>query len=509
MELLRNYFRSGSEEAFAQLAERHVGLVYSAAQRRVRDPHLAEDVTQEVFTLLARKAGQMGNDTILSAWLYRATRHVASDALRRESRRLQREQRAVESMNSTSPDLSWQQIEPELDEAMGRLCAADHDALVLRYFENKSLKDVGEALGSSEDAAQKRVTRALERLRTNLLRRGVTVSMSALVAAVGSQAVQSAPAGLGASVASVSVAAAAAGSSLISNLIPIMTTTQLKAAGAVAVFGALAISMALLLEQNVSLRKELESLRASGREAARVAAATRIAAEDGVSGELQQLRQEHRELLRLRGRATQLANELRRMEATGMRTNASPASDGNEADSPVFTADLTHRVNTGQTLVAGGWAKGGLRGYLLATPAIEDGDGTPAGRQIHIQSQIVWAPEVFWSQMGWNSSKSDARRSTLAGIITPMQLDTLMQNLKATKDAEVSNPSQVRCGDGGSFGMAFTVDDSNATGVGLIMNVSGSPRIAADGQSVDLTLNPAKDDPKVPVHSSIREATGP
>jgi len=508
LELLRGYVRDGSEEAFAQLAERHVDLVYSAAQRLVRDTHLAEDVTQQVFTLLARKAGQLGDDTILSAWLYRTARHVASDTLRRESRRLHREQLAVESMNPSSPDLTWQQIEPELDEAMGKLCDADHDALVLRYFENRSLKEVGAALGSSEDAAQKRVTRALERLRASLMRRGVTVSMTALAAAVTSGAVQSAPAGLAASAASVSVASTA-NTSIIPNFFHVMTTANSKLVVALAVAATLTVSMVLLLDQNASLRREVASMQASATEAARMSAATGAAEAERANEELQQLRKEHSELLRLRGRVTQLANELRQRNAAGAQTNTSPTPDGKEADSPVFTAALTNRVPAGQTLVAGGWAKGGLRGYLLSTPAIEAGDGTPAGRLVRIQSQIVWAPESFWEQLGWGASKSETRLSTLVGVITPGQLDSLIQNLKATRDAELSNTSQTRCGDGEYFSVALGMDDDNENGVAVVMNVSGYPKIAPDGQSVDLALHPAQADPKVPVHSSIRQATGP
>ena len=174
------------------------------------------NVAQEVFVLLARKARRMGSDTILSAWLYRAARHLASETAPREGRRRHREQLAVETMSQSTPDAAWQQIEPLLDEAMANLSAADHDAVVLRYFECRSLREVGAALGSSEDAAQKRVARALERLRATLARLGVTVSVTALAVAVTNGAVQSAPAGLAVSVASASLAAATGAGSIVS-----------------------------------------------------------------------------------------------------------------------------------------------------------------------------------------------------------------------------------------------------------------------------------------------------
>src|SRR5690349_17814633 len=133
-ELLQDYVQNGSQNAFTQLVERHVNLVYSAGRRLVRDTHLAEDVTQQVFMLLARKAGRLGSSTILSAWLYRAARHVASETVRREFRRRRREQIAVEAVSHSPAEDSWQQIEPLLDAAMSKLGAGDHDAIVLRYF---------------------------------------------------------------------------------------------------------------------------------------------------------------------------------------------------------------------------------------------------------------------------------------------------------------------------------------------------------------------------------------
>ena len=209
--MLQNYADRNSEEAFAELVRRHLDLVYSAALRQVRSPQLAEEVAQSVFTDLARNAGKLKPDTILTAWLYQVTRRTAVDVVRKESRRQLREQIATEmnAMNATAAD--WTHVEPFLDEAMHTLDETDRAAVLLRYFENKSLREVGQTLGTSDDAAQKRVSRAVERLREFLSKRGVSVGASGLVVVISANAVQAAPVGLAATI---STAAALAGTAV-------------------------------------------------------------------------------------------------------------------------------------------------------------------------------------------------------------------------------------------------------------------------------------------------------
>src|SRR5437870_4043260 len=195
-ELLEQYNRDHSEEAFTALVHRHLDLVYSAALRQVRSPQLAEEVAQSVFADLARSAGRLKPDTVLTAWLYQVARRTAVDVVRRESRRQLREQLAMELADMNAHPSIWNQVEPLLEEAMEKLEPAERAAILLRFFENRNLREVGQGLGTSEDAAQKRVSHAVERLRELLAQRGVAVGAGGLVLALSANAVQAAPLGL-------------------------------------------------------------------------------------------------------------------------------------------------------------------------------------------------------------------------------------------------------------------------------------------------------------------------
>src|SRR6266496_4087568 len=174
--LLRQFAENHSDEAFAALVTRHINLVYSVALRCVGDPHQAEEVTQAVFILLAKKAAQLRHDKALSSWLFQTTRLTASNFIRGETRRHRREQEAhMQSVLNDSGNDVWRQIAPLLDSAVAGLSEKDRQAIVLRFYEGRSLRDVGAALGASEDAAEKRVNRAVERLREFLAKQGITV----------------------------------------------------------------------------------------------------------------------------------------------------------------------------------------------------------------------------------------------------------------------------------------------------------------------------------------------
>jgi RNA polymerase sigma factor (sigma-70 family) len=320
LDLLRQFARKNSQEAFAALVQRHLNLVYTAALRQVRAPQLAEEIAQSVFADLARQAGKISGAGVspasfLTPWLYAVTRRTAVDVVRKESRRRLREQIAVEmnSMNATANE--WTQIEPLLDDAMAALDETDRNAVLLRYFENKSLREVGEALGASEDAAQKRVSRTVERLREFFSKRNVTIGAGGLTVLISANAVQSAPVGLAATISAAAIltgTAVSTSTAIATTKVIAMTTFQKTIIGAVlatavgtGIFEAHQASQ--LREQNQTLQQQQAPLAEQIRQLQtdNKKLSNRLA-EAGDSRKLSD--EQFNELLKLRGQIAQLRN---------------------------------------------------------------------------------------------------------------------------------------------------------------------------------------------------------
>jgi RNA polymerase sigma factor (sigma-70 family) len=217
--LLRQFVEDRSEAALAGLVGRYVDLVYSAARRQMKDASLTEDVTQAVFVLLAEKARTIRDGEALAGWLLVTTRFVALNTIRAEARRRKHEREAAVMRRDMQSDEQpgtaprWESIGPMLDDAVARLKREDRDALAMRYFQGRSVAEVATSMGISHEAAQKRVSRAVEKLRRFFADRGITTSAGGLESALASNAIIAAPAMLCAKISTVAISTAA-GSSL-------------------------------------------------------------------------------------------------------------------------------------------------------------------------------------------------------------------------------------------------------------------------------------------------------
>jgi RNA polymerase sigma factor (sigma-70 family) len=312
--LLADYARKGSEAAFRELVDRYLDLVYSAAVRLTDgDTHQAEDVAQIVFADLARVARGLPAEVMLGGWLHRRACHVAATIMRSKRRRESRERQAAD-MNAL-PDHSeanLARIAPVLDQAINQLSAADRTAILLRFFEHKDFRAVGCSLGSNEDAAQKRVSRALEKLHSHLKHQGVSLAATAVGAVLADEFVTAAPAGLAAAISSAALASAASGSGTALTLFKLMTMSKLKL-GILGVIVAAVVAtplvtqhqaLAKLRAENAALRQksdENDQLAAENQKLLRELADAKTSAR--LSGDqLSELMKLRREMETLRGR---------------------------------------------------------------------------------------------------------------------------------------------------------------------------------------------------------------
>jgi len=304
-ELLRQFARTNSQDAFAEVVKRHVNLVYPAALRQLNgDTHLAQDVAQTVFTDLANKADSLANRENLTGWLYTSTHFAAAKIVRAENRRRDRETTCMlEPAHETAPGNDWEKLRPALDDALHELNEPDREAILLRFFENRQFAQVGAKLGLNENAARMRVERALEKLRAIFATRGITTA-TALATLISANAVQIAPANL----APVLTAAAMAGTGT-STVSKIMAATKIKLgisaivlAGTAMVFVAQQQSQNKLRLENESLRQQMAQWQTED---------TNLSNQLANAGDAKQLPDEQfNELLKLRGQVGVLNRQL-------------------------------------------------------------------------------------------------------------------------------------------------------------------------------------------------------
>jgi RNA polymerase sigma factor (sigma-70 family) len=327
-QLLASFARTNSEDAFAELVQRHVHLVHSAALRQVNgDAHLAQDVAQTVFTDLARKANSLARREVLTGWLYTSAHFAAAKMVRGENRRRDREEKFMREPNETAPEPDWEKLRPVLDAAMHELKEADREAILLRYFENRQFAEVGAKLGLNENAARMRVERALEKLRTILGRRGVAAT-TALATVISANAVQLAPANLAATLTTASIATAGTGTF---TLLKIMTMTKLKLGISALVVAGAATALVVqhqtqtkLGEENQSLRQQMTQLQTDNESLSNRLAAvgdSKLLSDDKLN-ELLKLRGEVGLLRRQVGEIGKLRAENQRLQTTQLDANA-------------------------------------------------------------------------------------------------------------------------------------------------------------------------------------------
>jgi len=330
-QLLREYAGQGSEPAFAEIVARHADLVYSAAWRQTGSPELAREIAQSVFTDLARKARALARSskpgTSLAGWLYRGTRFATLTRLRGERRRQAHEKQFMEHFaptSDTAPD--WERVAPVLDEAMAELGDADREAVLLRYFKNQDFHAVGLALGVSDVAAQKRVSRAVERLREFFAQRGVSVGASGLALVISANAVQTAPIGLALSLSATALiggtlTTTATQAIAMTTTQKVLITTALAAAVGTGLYEAREAlharnSATTSQQQLAALDQQLQQLTRERDEATRRLAGT---------PDEDRLNRATTELLKLRGEVARLRGEREEMLAAVAKTNSATA----------------------------------------------------------------------------------------------------------------------------------------------------------------------------------------
>ena len=337
-QLLERYLSQKDEKAFEVLVARHLNLVFGTAMRCVGSEHLAEEIAQLVFLDLASKPPSFTSGTPICAWLYQVARNKSVDLVRKESKRKKRE-RSVEPIQTTSnePD-PWASIEPSLDAALESLNLNDRTAIILRFFESKSFREMGHALGVTEEAARKRTARSIEKLWQYFRKNGFGIHSQDLESLLAVRSTFIAPAGLALSISS-AVQSLNASSLLMTalNTIPTMTYIKKTALAGILIFSAgtgiyqtrNAIRISHASEKQTAMYEEKISRLENERDAKSKKAETALQEINRLKGDLD-------ELHRLRGEVSRYRSEMNKMrELQSQKTSIKNTAD-----------KLEHRVNT-------------------------------------------------------------------------------------------------------------------------------------------------------------------
>ena len=433
-ELLNRYVRDRSEPAFAELVRRHLALVYSTSLRfTCGDAGLADEPAQMVFCDLARKATSLTDRLCLTGWCYTSARFAATKAVRAEMRRKTQEQ---DSMNQnqigSGPEGDPEQLRGMLDDALGELSESDREFVLLRYYEQRDFKSLARTFELSDDAARKRVERALEKLRGGLERRGIHSTGAAIASALGSLTLVTTPPGLSATVTSAALASSALGSAgFAAGLVQLIHAMKVKTAvvGTIALAG-LATGWFSEWNTNRRLAEAAADLRQRFQESPRVENEPAV----GSQATSAPNEAEHLELLRLRGEVGMLRRGL--AEASNLVARASALST-NPAPKPLALVKSGGKVSVtvprGQTIMTGGWPTiDGKRLMLFVTPSIIDSNGKvvegdwPAGsKQLLIEAKLTLMPDSAFRNhdgqvpdlSGENVVKNLMPQSQVAGLM--------------------------------------------------------------------------------------------
>ena len=341
--LLQEFAASRSEAAFAAVVRQHVNLVFATAYRQLGNHGLAEEVTQSVFVALARRAGSLGRHPTVTGWLHKATLLECRRVLRTELRRQRCEQVAIAvGTVSAAGESVWASLVPLLDDALLELNEKDRLAVLLRFLEEKPLREVGEALGASEDAAQKRVARALIQMTDFFRQRGFAVPALTASAPLFAAAMQAAPAGLANTVVVASLAGATTSSTL--TILSIMATSTKLKIGAAAIAAIAIVVTPVVLQQKAISRLSLENARLTQAQEDndRLQKENQILANLKIDhDEMERLRRQNEELLRLRWQLGVakgvLADNTRQLEDARSQLNESLERAAKFGDTNVIT----------------------------------------------------------------------------------------------------------------------------------------------------------------------------